>query len=114
MLSDLSIKKNSRPIGIESTPHLLLIRPSLSNGNDIEGILLAQGYAVSCVDSIKKSKLILANNSVALILLDMDVMTEAGPQLVHEFCDVDCVILVNEQQAYLAAEAMRAGAIDYI
>ncbi|MCH7376209.1 lateral flagellar response regulator transcription factor LafK [Aeromonas sp. MR19] len=114
MLSDISIKKNSRPIGIETAPHLLLIRPVLSNGNDIEGILLAQGYVVSCVDSIKKSKLILANNSVALILLDMDLMTEAGPQLVHEFCGVDCVILVNEQQAYLAAEAMRAGAIDYI
>ncbi|WP_368232930.1 lateral flagellar response regulator transcription factor LafK [Aeromonas sp. s3] len=114
MLSDLSNKKNSRPIGIESVPHLLLIGTSLSNGNDIAEILLAQGYNISCVDSIKKSKVILADNSVDLILLDMDVMTEAGPQLVHDFSGIDCMVLVNERQAYLAAEAMRAGAIDYI
>ncbi|MGK4474605.1 hypothetical protein [Aeromonas molluscorum] len=70
------------------------------------------GICISCVDSISKSKLILADNSVDLILLDMDAMTEAGPQLVHDFSGTDCVILVNERQAYLAAEAMRAGAID--
>ncbi|MFM5074018.1 lateral flagellar response regulator transcription factor LafK [Aeromonas hydrophila] len=114
MLSDLSTKKNSRPTAIESAPHLLLIGSSLSNGNDIAGILLAHGYNISCVDSISQSKLILADNSVNLILLDMDAMTEAGPQLVHDFSGTDCMVLVNEHQAYLAAEAMRAGAIDYI
>ncbi len=75
---------------------------------------MAHGYNISCVDSISKSKIILADNSVNLILLDMDAMTEAGPQLVHDFSGTDCMVLVNEHQTYLAAEAMRAGAIDYI
>lgn len=114
MLSDVSIKKSSRPASLGKDPHLLLISSSMADGNDIEGILAAQGYAVSRCDSIRKSKLILGSRSVDLILLDMDLMTEVGPQLVHDFSGIDCVILVNERQAYLAAEAMRAGAIDYI
>lgn len=76
--------------------------------------MLNSGCRVSCQGSISRAKQFLSNHSVDLILLDMAVMTEAGPSRVHELTGADCVILVNEDQAYLAAEAMRAGAIDYI
>ena len=76
MLSDVSIKKSSRPASLGKDPHLLLISSSKADGNDIEGILAAQGYAVSRCDCIRKSKLILGSRSVDLILLDMDLMTE--------------------------------------
>lgn len=76
--------------------------------------MLNSGYRVSCQDSVPQAKQFLSNHSVDLILLDMAVMTESGPSMVHELAGADCVILVNEHQAYLAAEAMRAGAIDYV
>lgn len=114
MFSDLSSKENSIPTGIEMHAHLLLVSASLSNGNDVERILLSAGYRVSCVDSVSLAKQFLSNHAVDLILLDMAVMTEAGPAMVQTLAGTDCVILVNEHQAYLAAEAMRAGAIDYI
>ncbi|MGL5708663.1 MAG: lateral flagellar response regulator transcription factor LafK [Aeromonas sp.] len=114
MLSDISINKSPRSASLGKDPHLLLVSPSLADGNDIEGILVAQGYAVSRCDSIRKSQIILGSCAVDLILIDMDLMTEVGPRLVHDFSGIDCVILVNECQAYLAAEAMRAGAIDYV
>ncbi len=72
------------------------------------------GYRVSCLNSVPLAKQFLSNHSADLVLLDMAVMTEAGPSMVQELAGTDCVILVNEHQAYLAAEAMRAGAIDYI
>lgn len=114
MFSDLSSKENSIPTGIETHAHLLLVSASLSNGNDVDRILLSAGYRVSCVDSVSLAKQFLSNHAVDLILLDMAVMTEAGPAMVQTLAGTDCVILVNEHQAYLAAEAIRAGAIDYI
>lgn len=44
----------------------------------------------------------------------MDAMTELGPRILREFEGLDCVIMVNEHQATIAAEAMCAGAVDYI
>ena len=76
--------------------------------------MLNAGYRVSCLNSVPLAKQFLSNHSADLVLLDMAVMTEAGPSMVQELAGTDCVILVNEHQAYLAAEAMRAGAIDYL
>ena len=71
MFSDLSIKENSIPVGIESHAHLLLVSSSLSNGDDIEGILLNAGYRVSCLNSVPLAKQFLSNYSADLVLLDM-------------------------------------------
>jgi DNA-binding NtrC family response regulator len=114
MLFDSSIKESSISLGIEALPHLLFVSPSLSNGNDIEEILLNSGYRVSCLDSLPQTKTFLSQHTVDLILLDMAAMTEAGPSVMHQLAVTSCIIMVNEHQAYLAAEAMRAGAIDYI
>ncbi|KAB0674975.1 sigma-54-dependent Fis family transcriptional regulator [Aeromonas veronii] len=73
-----------------------------------------EGFRVSSVNSVKQSKGIIADDNVNLILLDMDAMTELGPRILREFNGLDCVIIVNEHQPAIAAEAMCAGAIDYI
>ncbi|MFL9691384.1 lateral flagellar response regulator transcription factor LafK [Aeromonas veronii] len=95
-------------------PHILLIQPLIVAENEVEKILSKEGIRVSSVNSVKQSKGIIADNNVNLILLDMDAMTELGPRILHEFEGLDCVIMVNEHQAAIAAEAICAGAIDYI
>ncbi|MFC5706209.1 lateral flagellar response regulator transcription factor LafK [Aeromonas eucrenophila] len=74
----------------------------------------SSGYRVSCLDSLPKARSFLSQHRVDLILLDMVAMTEAGPSMMQQLDGADCIIMVNEHQAYLAAEAMRAGAVDYI
>ncbi|TNH98658.1 AAA family ATPase [Aeromonas sobria] len=94
--------------------HILLIQPLIVAENEVEKNLHKEGIRVSSVNSVKQSKGIIADDNVNLILLDMDAMTELGPRILREFEGVDCVIMVNEHQAAIAAEAMCAGAIDYI
>ncbi|MCF5890001.1 lateral flagellar response regulator transcription factor LafK [Aeromonas veronii] len=115
MSSVLSINKTIGLCGDGSAePHILLIQPLIVARNEVEHILSREGLRVSTVNSVKQSKSIIAGNNVHLILLDMDAMTELGPRILHEFKGLDCVIMVNEHQAAIAAEAMCAGAIDYI
>ena len=115
MSSGLSINKIIGLCGDSlAEPHILLIQPLIVAENEVEKILSKEGIRVSSVNSIKQSKGIIADNNVNLILLDMDAMTELGPRILHEFEGLDCVIMVNEHQAAIAAEAMCAGAIDYI
>ncbi|MGL6495071.1 lateral flagellar response regulator transcription factor LafK [Aeromonas veronii] len=95
-------------------PHILLIQPLIVAENEVEKILSKEGIRVSSVNSVKQSKGIIADGNVNLILLDMDAMTELGPRILREFEGLDCVIMVNEHQATIAAEAMCAGAVDYI
>ncbi|TNI13334.1 lateral flagellar response regulator transcription factor LafK [Aeromonas veronii] len=115
MSSGLSINKIIGLCGDSlAEPHILLIQPLIVAENEVEKILSKEGIRVSSVNSVKQSKGIIADNNVNLILLDMDAMTEFGPRILHEFEGLDCVIMVNEHQAAIAAEAMCAGAIDYI
>ncbi|ATL93989.1 AAA family ATPase [Aeromonas sp. CU5] len=114
MLSGLPINTTNGLCSHSITPHILLIRPTLTAENIIKTRLSEEGYRVSSVNSVKQSKGIIAGNDVNLILLDMDAMTELGPRILREFEGLDCVIMVNEHQAAIAAEAMCAGAIDYI
>ncbi len=90
------------------------MQPTTADDNNIKTILSEEGYYVSSVNSVKQSRNIIAGNNINLILLDMDSMTELGPRILREFDGLDCVIMVNEHQAEIAAEAMCAGAIDYI
>ena len=114
MSSGLSINKTIGLCGDGcAEPHILLIQPLVAR-NEVVNILSREGLRVSTVNSVKQSKSIIAGNNVHLILLDMDAMTELGPRILHEFEGLDCVIMVNEHQAAIAAEAMCAGAIDYI
>ncbi|MEN3761249.1 lateral flagellar response regulator transcription factor LafK [Aeromonas veronii] len=115
MSSGLSINKIIGLCGDSlAEPHILLIQPLIVAENEVEKILSKEGIRVSSVNSVKQSKGIIADNNVNLILLDMDAMTELGPRILHEFEGLDCVIMVNEHQAAIAAEAICAGAIDYI
>lgn len=114
MFSGLSINTTTGLCGRSFTPHILLIQPVLTAGNDVKKTLSAEGIRVSSVNSVKKSKGIIADDCVNLVLLDMDAMTELGPRILRELNGLDCVIIVNEHQAAIAAEAMCAGAIDYI
>ncbi|PSJ88638.1 lateral flagellar response regulator transcription factor LafK [Aeromonas veronii] len=115
MSSGLSINKIIGLCGDSlAEPHILLIQPLIVAENEVEKILSKEGIRVSSVNSVKQSKGIIADNNVNLILLDMDAMTEFGPRILHEFEGLDCVIMVNEHQAAIAAEAICAGAIDYI
>ncbi|TNH88978.1 lateral flagellar response regulator transcription factor LafK [Aeromonas sobria] len=114
MLSGLPINTTNGLCSHSITPHILLIQPALIAENYIKALLSEEGYRVSSVNSVKQSKGIIAGNDVSLILLDMDAMTELGPRILREFEGLDCVIMVNEHQAAIAAEAMCAGAIDYI
>lgn len=114
MFSGLSINTTVGVCSRSSTPHILLIQPVLTAENDVKQALSTEGFRVSSVNSVKQSKGIIADDDVNLILLDMDAMTELGPRILREFNGLDCVIIVNEHQAAIAAEAMCAGAIDYI
>lgn len=114
MFSGLSINTTVGVCSRSSTPHILLIQPVLTAENDVKQALSTEGFRVSSVNSVKQSKGIIADDNVNLILLDMDAMTELGPPILREFNGLDCVIIVNEHQAAIAAEAMCAGAIDYI
>lgn len=114
MFSGLSINTTVGVCSRSSTPHILLIQPVLTVENDVKQALSIEGFRVSSVNSVKQSKGIIADDNVNLILLDMDAMTELGPRILREFNGLDCVIIVNEHQAAIAAEAMCAGAIDYI
>lgn len=114
MFSGLSINTTVGVCSRSSTPHILLIQPVLTAENDVKQALSTEGFRVSSVNSVKQSKGIIADDNVNLILLDMDAMTELGPRILREFNGPDCVIIVNEHQAAIAAEAMCAGAIDYI
>lgn len=114
MFSGLSINTTVGVCSRSSTPHILLIQPVLTAENDVKQALSTEGFRVSRVNSVKQSKGIIADDNVNLILLDMDAMTELGPRILREFNGLDCVIIVNEHQAAIAAEAMCAGAIDYI
>jgi DNA-binding NtrC family response regulator len=114
MFSGLSINTTVGVCSHSSTPHILLIQPVLTAENDVKQALSTEGFRVSSVNSVKQSKGIIADDNVNLILLDMDAMTELGPRILREFNGLDCVIIVNEHQAAIAAEAMCAGAIDYI
>lgn len=114
MFSGLSINTTVGVCSRSSTPHILLIQPVLTAENDVKQALSTEGFRVSSVNSVKQSKGIIADDNVNLILLDMDAMTELGPRILLEFNGLDCVIIVNEHQAAIAAEAMCAGAIDYI
>ncbi len=115
MSSGLSINKIIGSCGDSlAEPHILLIQPLIVAENEVEKILSKEGIRVSSVNSVKQSKGIIVDNNINLILLDMDAMTELGPRILHEFEGLDCVIMVNEHQAAIAAEAMCAGAIDYI
>ncbi|MGL4351968.1 MAG: lateral flagellar response regulator transcription factor LafK [Plesiomonas shigelloides] len=114
MFSGLSINTTVGVCSRSSTPHILLIQPVLTAANDVKQALSTEGFRVSSVNSVKQSKGIIADDNVNLILLDMDAMTELGPRILREFNGLDCVIIVNEHQAAIAAEAMCAGAIDYI
>ncbi|MGR6425204.1 lateral flagellar response regulator transcription factor LafK [Aeromonas veronii] len=114
MSSGLPINTTIGVCSRSSTPHILLIQPVLTAENDVKQALSTEGFRVSSVNSVKQSKGIIADDNVNLILLDMDAMTELGPRILREFNGLDCVIIVNEHQAAIAAEAMCAGAIDYI
>ncbi|HDO1320266.1 TPA: lateral flagellar response regulator transcription factor LafK [Aeromonas veronii] len=115
MSSGLSINKIIGSCGDSlAEPHILLIQPLIVAENEVEKILSKEGIRVSSVNSVKQSKGIVVDNNINLILLDMDAMTELGPRILHEFEGLDCVIMVNEHQAAIAAEAICAGAIDYI
>ncbi|MCF5838941.1 lateral flagellar response regulator transcription factor LafK [Aeromonas veronii] len=114
MFSGLSINTTVGVCSRSSTPHILLIQPVLTAENDVKQALSTEGFRVSSVNSVKQSKGIIADDNVNLILLDMDAMTELGPRILREFNGLDCVIVVNEHQAAIAAEAMCVGAIDYI
>ncbi len=114
MFSGLSINTTVGVCSRSSTPHILLIQPVLTAENDVKQALSTEGFRVSSVNSVKQSKGIIADDNVNLILLDMDAMTELGPRILREFNGLDCVIIVNGHQAAIAAEAMCAGAIDYI
>ncbi|MGC5426446.1 lateral flagellar response regulator transcription factor LafK [Aeromonas veronii bv. sobria] len=114
MFSGLSINTTVGVCSRSSTPHILLIQPVLTAENDIKQALSTEGFRVSSVNSVKQSKGIIADDNVNLNLLDMDAMTELGPRILRELNGLDCVIIVNEHQATIAAEAMCAGAIDYI
>lgn len=114
MFSGLSINTTVGVCSRSSTPHILLIQSVLTAENDVKQALSTEGFRVSSVNSVKQSKGIIADDNVNLILLDMDAMTELGPRILREFNGLDCVIIVNEHQAAIAAEAMCAGAIDYI
>ncbi|WP_268011561.1 lateral flagellar response regulator transcription factor LafK [Aeromonas veronii] len=114
MFSGLSINTTVGVCSRSSTPHILLIQPVLTAENDVKQALSTEGFRVSSVNSVKQSKGIIADDNVNLILLDMDAMTELGPRILRELNGLDCVIIVNEHQAAIAAEAMCAGAIDYI
>lgn len=114
MFSGLSINTTVGVCSRSSTPHILLIQPVLTAENDVKQALSTEGFRVSSVNSVKQSKGIIADDNVNLILLDMDAMTELGPRILREFNGLDCVIIVNEHQAAITAEAMCAGAIDYI
>ncbi|MFM5182868.1 Regulatory protein AtoC [Aeromonas veronii] len=114
MFSGLSINTTVGVCSRSFTPHILLIQPVLTAENDVKQALSTEGFRVSSVNSVKQSKGIIADDNVNLILLDMDAMTELGPRILREFNGLDCVIIVNEHQAAIAAEAMCAGAIDYI
>ncbi|HHQ4533637.1 TPA: lateral flagellar response regulator transcription factor LafK [Aeromonas veronii] len=115
MSSGLSINKIIGLCGDSlAEPHILLIQPLIVSENEVEKVLSKEGIRVSSVNSVKQSKGIIADGNVNLILLDMDAMTELGPRILREFEGLDCVIMVNERQATIAAEAMCAGAVDYI
>lgn len=115
MSSGLSINKIIGLCGDSlAEPYILLIQPLIVSENEVEKVLSKEGIRVSSVNSVKQSKGIIADGNVNLILLDMDAMTELGPRILREFEGLDCVIMVNERQATIAAEAMRAGAVDYI
>ena len=114
MFSGLSTNTTIGLCSRTAAPHILLIQPVLTAENDVKQALSKEGFRVSSVNSVKQSQAIIADDNVNLILLDMDAMTELGPRILREFNGIDCVIIVNEHQATIAAEAMCAGAIDYI
>lgn len=114
MFSGLSTNTTIGLCSRTAAPHILLIQPVLTAENDVKQALSEEGFRVSSVNSVKQSQAIIADDNVNLILLDMDAMTELGPRILREFNGLDCVIIVNEHQAEIAAEAMCAGAIDYI
>ncbi|MGL6147123.1 MAG: sigma-54-dependent transcriptional regulator, partial [Plesiomonas sp.] len=114
MFSGLSTNTTIGLCSRTAAPHILLIQPVLTAENDVKQVLSEEGFRVSSVNSVKQSKGIIADDNVNLVLLDMDAMTELGPRILREFNGLDCVIIVNEHQAAIAAEAMCAGAIDYI
>lgn len=95
-------------------PHVLLVRPAGTEVGAIEKPLLGQGYQLSYADTIDQAKEMAATRQIDLLLLDIEAITEKGARLHHDVGGVDSIILVNEDQACLAADAMRAGAIDYI
>jgi two-component system response regulator FlrC len=115
MLSELPINTAAGLCGRSSyASHILLIKMALSAGIDVKRTLSGEGFRVSIANSIQQSKAIIAKGDVSLVLLDIGAITEIGPCVVRELGGLDCVIVVDEHQATIAAEAMRAGAIDYI
>lgn len=111
---------NNMPVFDEIREHhvsnlpILLVQPEFAATCHTADILSGHGYPVVRVNSVNKVGDFVNKNRTGLILFDMDAMTEAGPGILKSFAGVDSIILVNENQANLAAEAMCAGAIDYI
>lgn len=114
MLSDVSLKCTPTPPGLGGLPHLLLLQPDSSAGEEILIMLESSGYRVSIVDSARQACASLANDRVDLLLLDVSTPIDNLKGFLGKLTDTDSVILVNEHQGHLAAEAMGAGAIDYI
>ncbi len=114
MLSDVSLKCTPAPAGIGAHPHLLLLQPDSSAGEEVLAMLESSGYRVSRVDSARQARARLEEERVDLLLLDVSTPIDNLKGFLGKLTDTDSVILVNEHQGHLAAEAMGAGAIDYI
>ncbi|MGL5949682.1 MAG: sigma-54-dependent transcriptional regulator [Aeromonas sp.] len=99
---------------VKSTPvkQLLLISPEAQAVSSVAGTLLAQAYQVHSAQDLAQAASVLAQQAIDLVLLDMDAMLDV--QALAQLAALDVVILVREHQALQAAEAMQAGAVDYI
>ena len=77
----------------------------------------AEGYSVTCVDSLRAARIHLTRSRPEVILTDLMLPDGRGIELVHEFSPGDApevVVITGYASTESVIEALRAGATDYL
>jgi len=101
-------------------PHILLVDDEIANLNILEGCLIENDYIVFCGKSAKEALVILKQDSIDLILLDINMPGMDGFELCTKLKknkrtkDIPIIFLTGQKGSEYVAKGLELGAADYL
>ncbi len=104
--------------GAKLPSEVLLVEDDKAHAQLIARAIRGLAVKINHVESIEEARLFLENNSVDLVLTDLNLVTSSGLELVKELTqqssELPVVVLTSSSNLDDAVKAMREGAWDYL